>query len=303
MTAEWVPAHRRLMKGPKKSIPRAIRFVLLELSLEARPTNGVLDLPVKWETLRAVHDLLGGNRREIRLALEIFSKPDETGQKVIEIVRDRVVHKLVITKWPQWAGPKSSTDRVREHRRNKALANDVTFHGETDETPTGEERTKQESVAPARARTSQIPDHADEGADADKIDRGLELASCVWGELWRKKYGRDYELGPDNGKNSDLRVLSRIGGRALKRQDPDAYLRHKVGAYLRDHGDRNYLDEREHPLRTIERDWTSYGEPKPPKAPAPHSETNGKPVLRKVAVEAGAKKVLQAMRPRGNGVQ
>jgi len=128
---DWVPFHRRLAKGRKKALPRGVRFVLLELSLEARPTRGVLDLPLHWSTLKAVHDLLGGNRREIKKALEEFQKPDELGHKSIEIERDESKHRLILTKWEEWAGPKSSTERVREHRdrqKNAAIANGETFH-------------------------------------------------------------------------------------------------------------------------------------------------------------------------------
>src|SRR6185369_11946408 len=124
------------MKGPKKSIPRALRFVLLELALEARATRGRLDLPLDWTTLDAVHDLLGGNRKEVRLALEIFQKPDADGAQPIRILKNSTRHELVIAKWEQWAGPKSSAERVAKHREIKRLATGVTLHDVTAETPT-----------------------------------------------------------------------------------------------------------------------------------------------------------------------
>jgi hypothetical protein len=129
--SDWVPCHRRLVKGPKKYLPRGVRFVLLELSLEARPSRGIIDLPIHWSTLKGVHDLLGGNRREIKKALEEFQKPDELGQTAIRIERDESKHRLIITKWEEWAGPKSSAERVAAHRerqKNGALANGVTLH-------------------------------------------------------------------------------------------------------------------------------------------------------------------------------
>ena len=143
---DWVPFHRRLAKGPKKSLPRGVRFVLLELSLEARPTRGVLDLPVHWPTLKAVHDLLGGNRKEIKKALEEFQKPDELGLKSIEIERDETKHRLILTKWEEWAGPKSSAERVHEHRerkKNNGLASPVTLHPVT---PSNASNTLQDST-------------------------------------------------------------------------------------------------------------------------------------------------------------
>lgn len=153
MKGDWVPFHKRLAKGPKKSIPRGIRFVLLELSLEARATHGVIDLPLEWDTVEAVQDLLGGDRREVRKALQIFSLRDSTGVGTIEIIKDATRHRIVVTKWEEWAGPKSSTDRVRAHRENKKLEDNETLHAvskETEETPyiTGQDITGQDNPQP-----------------------------------------------------------------------------------------------------------------------------------------------------------
>lgn len=117
---DWIPAHRRLFKGAKKGLPRAIRFVLLELCHEARPTYGVLDFPPEWDTLTAVHDRIGGNRREIRKALVVFQEADETGTPVIKVERDRTHHRLEIVKWDSWSGPKSGTERSQLSRERSS---------------------------------------------------------------------------------------------------------------------------------------------------------------------------------------
>jgi hypothetical protein len=260
--------------------------VLLELSLKARLTHGVLSLPRAWTTAKAVHDLIGGNRKEIVRALAEFTKPDSDGLAPIQIDRDLAKHELILQKWNDWAGSKvapTSTERVKRHRENKRLANGETFHalhGETDETlyrQTGQ--TNKRESAPARAHATQDPspeaaraELADLNGAGHEPESGYEFAKRLWCELWQKKYRREYEFGPDTGKNSDDRILQRVGNKALERTDAEPYLRHKFVAYLKDHGDRNWLDERSHPLRTLERDWVSYGEPKAtplPVAPSP----------------------------------
>jgi Meiotically Up-regulated Gene 113 (MUG113) protein len=108
---EWIPAHKRLFKGPKRGLPRAVRFVLLELSMEARPTKGRLDLYPGSSTVDALHDLIGGNRQEIEAAVEAFA-----GDAFI-IERTEKTHSLTIPKWEDWAGPKSGADRQAEWRK------------------------------------------------------------------------------------------------------------------------------------------------------------------------------------------
>jgi hypothetical protein len=122
MIEDWVPFHRRLAKGKKRSLPRGVRFVYLELALEARATEGTIELPLEWDTLDAVHDLLGGGRAEIKNALEAFTKVDDTGVSPLEIVKNSTQHALIVTKWGEWAGPKSSTRRVREFRERQKNA-------------------------------------------------------------------------------------------------------------------------------------------------------------------------------------
>jgi hypothetical protein len=212
MSADWIPFHRRLAKGPKKSIPRGVRFVLLELSLEARPTKGVIDLPTDWDTVDALHDMLGGDRREIRKALQIFSFRDSSGVPAIEIIKDALRHQCVITKWAEWAGPKSNAERQAEFKENKRLRERGRYQSVTEVTPTGEDRTRhnireEEKSAPLHSDDVYGPlpaesevrpaSTAEEAAVASHIRSkaifrdarwahhvGKETASWMFGKLW-----------------------------------------------------------------------------------------------------------------------
>ncbi len=98
-------------------------------------------------------------------------------------------------------------------------------------------------------------------------ESGYDLARRVFGELWQAKYRRPYPFDEfDAGPKSEKRVLQQFGsdcfGRAGENSGKAEELaRHLVKAYLRDHGDRNWLDENSHPLRTLRRDLVKYGEP------------------------------------------
>ena len=99
------------------------------------------------------------------------------------------------------------------------------------------------------------------------------MAKRVWDELWPAKYRGRYPYTPDSGPQSDDRTLQRLGEMAATWALPNStresyrpmaerWLRHVVAGYLRDHGDRDWLDTKRHPLRTLPRDIASYGEPK-----------------------------------------
>jgi hypothetical protein len=113
----WVKFHDELRRGAKRGIPRAYRFVLLELSLEARPGRGAIDLPLGMSDTEGVCDILGGNRREILDALKLFTAgPDP----VILFQDSNRGRQVVIPSWSKWNSVESagsSTQRSRRHRR------------------------------------------------------------------------------------------------------------------------------------------------------------------------------------------
>lgn len=116
----------------------------------------------------------------------------------------------------------------------------------------------------------------------DHPETGYDLAYRLWHELWPAKYKRPYEQSGTRltGPGSEDSVLVDVGGRALIRGDrAEAYLRHKIAAYLRDEGDRKWLVEHCHPLRTLTRDWAKYGDPKAPARMVPRrAEEPAEPV-------------------------
>lgn len=255
---DWVPFHRRLAKGPKKSLPRGVRFVLLELSLEARPTRGVIDLPLDWGTLDAVHDLLGGDRAEVKRALEAFTKVDDTGVSPIEIVKTSAIHRLKLTKWNDWAGPKSSAERVadyRERKKNGKIEPAVTLHPVTPSNGRNALQTVQTVQTGERDVTSPAP-------PPSQTETGYDLAWRIWRELWAARYGETYQRTVDTGTKGDDRVLQRVGALALEHGDrAEAVLRLKLGQYFAN--DNPWLLRNRHPTRVFESDWNKYGNAAP----------------------------------------
>jgi hypothetical protein len=112
----WVKFHDELRRGAKRGISRAARFVLMELSLEARPNRGYVDLPIGMHDLEAIHDMLGGNKRDIAEALSVFTSGTDPSFVIEDTDTGR---RLTILKWALWnsvEAPGSSTERSRRAR-------------------------------------------------------------------------------------------------------------------------------------------------------------------------------------------
>lgn len=113
----WVRFHEEITLGSKRGIKRALRFVYMELSLAARKSKvrGKILLPKGMSDLDAVHDVIGGDRREIAAALKEFMSGEEPSLSFETLgTTDRY---LVVTNWHRW-NPNSdiSTPRVEKHR-------------------------------------------------------------------------------------------------------------------------------------------------------------------------------------------
>lgn len=123
-SSEWVKFRASLTKGAKRSLPRATRFIFLELALLARDRSGEILLAPGMTDVDAVHDLLGGNRREVADAMRHLGTAlpgDE--EPLISFVDDGGARYLVIPSWnrenaPPKEKPGASTDRSRRHRAN-----------------------------------------------------------------------------------------------------------------------------------------------------------------------------------------
>jgi hypothetical protein len=133
----WIKFHDSLCSGYWKGIPRGVRFVLMELSLLARAGDGQIDLPFGTaDPIEGLIELLGGNRREARLAIrqleelgsisfESESQDHATGSKPKRgtFSIDPVVYRsstgrvsCVIPSWTRWQSVDRSASRMRKHR-------------------------------------------------------------------------------------------------------------------------------------------------------------------------------------------
>lgn len=111
----WVRFHDEITKGDKRGIKRALRFVYMELSLAARPGRGKITLARGMKDLDAVHDAIGGDRREVAEALKLFTS-GPTPSLAFE-TDDEGRRYLVVTAWARWnPNSDSSTERVSRHR-------------------------------------------------------------------------------------------------------------------------------------------------------------------------------------------
>lgn len=112
----WVKFHEELCSGAKRGLPRATRFILMELSLKARRGRGELRLPLGMSDVDGLHDLLGGNRKEIVVALNALTDGDDAP---LRLEGESGARRLVIPSWSRWnaveAG-KASTERSRRYR-------------------------------------------------------------------------------------------------------------------------------------------------------------------------------------------
>lgn len=120
LMANWIPFHDDLRRRKYRGVPRALRFVLLELALEAKPGRGDIELPLGMTDIDGVHDILGGSREEIEAALAIFCAGDDPALVFDGPVGARRLH---IPGWARRAGFNASgevvgasTKRSRAHR-------------------------------------------------------------------------------------------------------------------------------------------------------------------------------------------
>lgn len=123
-SSEWVKFRASLTKGAKRSLPRATRFIFLELALLARDRSGEILLAPGMKDVDAVHDLLGGNRREVADALrQLGTVLPGDEDPLVAFVDDGHARYLVIPSWnrenaPPKEKPGASTERSRRHRAN-----------------------------------------------------------------------------------------------------------------------------------------------------------------------------------------
>jgi hypothetical protein len=120
--SNWIRFHAEIREGKHRGIPRALRFVFLELCLLARPGRGTIDLPLKMDLVDGVHDLLGGSRREVAATLDLLTPGPDPGSPTLVIEGKPGALRLVIPSWRRWNPIDESAERTRRYRENRALS-------------------------------------------------------------------------------------------------------------------------------------------------------------------------------------
>lgn len=208
----WVKFHAELCEGAKRGLPRAVRFIFMELSIKARTGRGSLELPVGMSDLDALQDVLGGDRREVKEALRALTAgPDP----MVVLDGEERARTLVIPSWGRWnAGateaPGASTERSRRHRaavaghgngeatgRQRPLHDDATVEQRAgNDRPSGEKRREEEIRGedppnpPAGGGASKAPRKRAKGHVEDP-----DVLACwsAWLAGWRQHVGRGVE--------------------------------------------------------------------------------------------------------------
>lgn len=117
MAELWVKCHSALTKGSKRALPRATRFVFLELLLEARDLDGSVEIRSDLDVPAAIYDLIGGSLGEIAEAMSALSA---AGMVVVEQTDGGRF--VTVPSWERWNRTEPSTGRVKRHREMKRTA-------------------------------------------------------------------------------------------------------------------------------------------------------------------------------------
>ena len=125
---EFVPFYGSLCRGAKRGLSRATRFIYLELSLEAREFEGVIALPRGFRSdADAVHDIIGGNRKEIGQALtdltSVLESRSERDPPMITISGPSHARIITINAHARWVRPDKSAGRMRRFRQRQTEEN------------------------------------------------------------------------------------------------------------------------------------------------------------------------------------
>lgn len=145
---DWVPCYRTLMKGRKRALPRATRFIFLELCSEAREGGGVIELAPGLSIGEAVLDIIGGNRKEVHRA-------------VSELVAEQMIDVesrpgfILITTWDRWTlNDVTNAERQARFRARKKAELDAESNGANAVTRNAESN----GIVTAPSVTKPLPD-------------------------------------------------------------------------------------------------------------------------------------------------
>ncbi len=255
----WIPFHDGLRKGAKRGIPRAVRFIYLELAQESRPYHGRLPLPIGFKNdVDAVHDVLGGSKREIAKALELLTRSDDEGSAMISIEGEPGQRCLVVCAFDRWVRADTSTERTRKWRsnRNKASSDDessTSVEDRSQNTPKSDpklERRSQKIQSAFEDRSKMVSaSSADsfDGSEQHSADRPVGDASPIVTVTKRDGPIEEKRIG----KRGEKRGIRARASRLPEDWSPSPEY---VARIIREHG----VDPRES-LRSFRNYWLSKG--------------------------------------------
>jgi hypothetical protein len=289
---DWVRFHRDLTRGKWSTVPRAIRMVLMEISLLCKPGGGICELPPATsrspDPVSRCADMLGGDRKEARRAIRALALDgDESADPTITFVTP--------------AGAKLDPSRCHVGamsvpsqrllvlmsgfgRRNPRLKS----HGIlmiptppaqlTKQMPLLEERRGDQrrvdpsgGAKPRRTRKKKAPkkDQPRSTPATPKPSTPLSQAWGLWRELYREAYDATYASTGADGKFIK-EIAAAADGHAKERAAAAGGDLEEVRGQVLDHWFRRYLAidgfkdsvrNARHPLRMLGRDIPSFGLP------------------------------------------
>jgi len=281
MAEDWVKLHRELLKGKWRKVPKATRFVLMMMALEARPKDGWFELP--WGTKDPIAELVdmfsdGGrkDRRETREAVLFLTSPEVAS---VVIVHGTEPPTIQIPQFATWNRTSNSTKRMRAKRERDRAAKkkravtpkcDVTGDGHGD----APDKIRGDQITPLGGEPAQLTLEGEEPKPTPKPKREkpVQIAWRVWRRLYGAKHDAQYVQADGDGQAMQRLAKNAVGHAKGRDGDPDevteAVLAHWFAAYLADDGFNGYLAAERHPLRSASRDLNKYGLPwsAPPKA-------------------------------------
>lgn len=278
----WIKFHEELTRAAKRGLPRAVRFIYLELSLLARAGRGTVALPEGMGDLEGMVDLLGGDRKEVLLAHKRLTAGAEP---MIAFEGDEGARRIVVRTWGKWNRVDDSAERVKRHRAAKdetpptppsngpvtrytsvtpEVGNaDVTAPDQSRSDPSGGADAAAPSPPPAEPeQPAKRQRKATAGTREPAPPSPASEAWALWLAAYLARWGVPYVRSGEDGK-----VIGRLVAGAAEQApglgcDAPGLLGHWFKAYLDDSA--TWLLENRHPLRTLDRGLPTYGAPKPP---------------------------------------
>jgi len=301
MAENWIKFHEGLRAGFWHGVPRAYRFVFLELCHEAKRLDGVVELPHgAKDHIDGIAQLLGGNTRETRRALRflITNRP-----KTIEFTASPGGRQVLVRGWSRHNPTCSSAERVRKHRAKNQGSRPLTppnvtpgpLHVTVTETPQSRVEERRVDKIPPTPVTCVTGDAAPApAADGFKIKptgpkakpkrppaaNALSIFWEAWLELWAAEYGSLYvRATSDQGTMKKLSVMASDHAKNPRTvvspgtvpvvsvgSCPDrvrSVATHWIGSYLADAD--QWIVDKGHPLKHLGAQLSRYGLPWGPK--------------------------------------